>query len=453
MLDTIRGILETLSSDIWLFVALGIIAVSFIICLVLMFVTGNVNKFKKAVKAFLANPSQAAARTAAKQMPIKVTKLYKRSLATSERPSDVIGIDACINTPYQMSVAPKAPIIVCIASIFAAVLSAAGAYVSHMEFLTYNIMNGNLDALEGAVEPFAVAFTVVAVAAAAGFIFTILTQIINSAFYSSATKVYDKYVDELDKLSKGGNFENVNLDDGAQNVPAEPVASVQEEYASQVMFAAQESNTIDEMPAQNFNEFKANHFDANDFSKDNQSFEFDASPVGQGGEFAFESQDNTSQDVFAPSQNVFEPELEPAEQFAVPVFSDPEPVAVRDPIVTTQPSPVSKPSSAEEMRKKVEEARLARTQVTTQKETPVAPIVPKATPTPKAATSSGSTDDLLQKIGRAIEDEAPLATLKDLALRLQQERAKPDNKTPEKQKKLSETQIKLMRAMTTAMKK
>ena len=350
MLEQIVTILSALSPFIWLIIALSMIAASFLVSTLLLYLTGDVIKFKKSAKAFLKEPTRANSIATAKRMPIKVRKLYKRALITNEKPSDVIGIDAGLYGPYQMSIAPKTTLIVFFISFFAMAIAACGAFA-------YSLSMG---------------FAVLATTAVAGFLFTIIMLILVGSFYKRTARIFNEYVDALDKLVKDGNFKHIQLE------------------------GTDKGDTNNE--AENDNNY-GGFIAKGDFSQDN---------LLHAPQFNFSQKQDLDPIIATPAKEL---EVEPAATPSLS-FTDADDKSVK---------------------------------------APQQKIIPDETST--AASNLNTTDDLINKIDRAIEDDAPLATLKELALRLQQERTKPINKTGEKQKKLSETQIKLMRAMTGAMKR
>ena len=70
---------------------------------------------------------------------------------------------------------------------------------------------------------------------------------------------------------------------------------------------------------------------------------------------------------------------------------------------------------------------------------------------PQAGSSSA--DEVIARIETIKRDGAPIATMKEVALMLQKERAKPENKTPEMQRKLNEALASLLKAMSSANKR
>ena len=77
-------------------------------------------------------------------------------------------------------------------------------------------------------------------------------------------------------------------------------------------------------------------------------------------------------------------------------------------------------------------------------------------PAPAQAATSAATssaDEVIARIETIKREGAPITTMKEVALALQKERAKPENKTPEMQRKLNEALAALLKAMSSANKK
>ena len=74
-----------------------------------------------------------------------------------------------------------------------------------------------------------------------------------------------------------------------------------------------------------------------------------------------------------------------------------------------------------------------------------APAVPAAYPDSRPVVPE---EDVVARIDRISREGAPLSVMREVALLLQQERAKPENKTPEQQRRLNEALSKLLKAMS-----
>lgn len=69
------------------------------------------------------------------------------------------------------------------------------------------------------------------------------------------------------------------------------------------------------------------------------------------------------------------------------------------------------------------------------------------------AQPSVSTEDVIEQIEKIDRDGATLPAMREVAMLLRKERAKPENQTPEQQKKLNEALAKLLKAMSAANKR
>lgn len=88
---------------------------------------------------------------------------------------------------------------------------------------------------------------------------------------------------------------------------------------------------------------------------------------------------------------------------------------------------------------------------------PAAPAAPAAYTAPQPAAPAAPyaevrpvvpEEDVVARIDRISREGAPLSVMREVALLLQQERAKPENKTPEQQRRLNEALSKLLKAMS-----
>jgi hypothetical protein len=429
--EKIRDLFAKVSPDIWLYICLGILAAGFIAVLLVTLLAGDVNKFKRAAKIVISSPSdQKAAIVAAKRMPSKVTKLYKRVKATGEKPGDVIGVDSAINVPYYTSVAPKFTLIMLLTTIFTVFLMLAGGYIS-----TAKTTAG-----------FSAVYADLAVVAVAGLIFTVIAFVVSALFYKGAVKKYDAYISALDALSKDGGFENVDLGEADAAVMKKPAqkgkkpdnaASVTEDAAEDIPVYTPAYEPQSEGKEQSYGgyQMQAEGFDP----KAGEAFTISSPNVV------------TNNGPMANTVIIEEDNPAPAAQSSRPGFGRPysgESAPVFEPVA--EPS-VSAPrmsvplTTAQDLRARAEAARAERMEREK--------AANQAAAESKPMGVSGSADEVVKKIEKAASEGAPLSTMKEIALQLQQERAKPENKTPEMQKKLSEAQVMLIKAMSSALRK
>ncbi|MDE6965336.1 MAG: hypothetical protein K2O94_00005 [Clostridiales bacterium] len=236
-----------------------------------------------------------------------------------------------------------------------------------------------------------------------GGLLTAIGGIIGKCVYGGAVKTYEKFIPVLD---------------GDQVKGAEPVASQ----------AAQQ-------PA--YSEPQAAYSEPQAAYAEPQTAYAEAQPV-------YEEQ---PQQVYAEPQAAYAEPQQPAYAEAQPVYEE-QPQVVN----------VAPQESDEEIRRKAREEALAQARAQQQQQQAQAAAQQQAAQQqaaqPKAAPAGGtSADDVIAQIEKIDRDGAPRETMREVATLLQRERAKPENKTPEQQKKLNEALSKLLKAMSAASRK
>ena len=167
------------------------------------------------------------------------------------------------------------------------------------------------------------------------------------------------------------------------------------------------------------------------------------------------------QTAYAEAQPVYEEQ--PQQVYAEPqaAYAEPQQTAYAEaqPVYEEQPQVVNvaPQESDEEIRRKAREEALAQARAQQQQQQAQAAAQQAAqqqAAQPKAAPAGGtSADDVIAQIEKIDRDGAPRETMREVATLLQRERAKPENKTPEQQKKLNEALSKLLKAMSAASRK
>ena len=425
MLQKIGDYLTKLSPDMWTYCFLGILGVVFVAGLVLMLVGGDENRFKKCAKTFLKTPVAKNATETAKNMPVKIRKLYKRAKMTGEKPSDVINFDACVTSTHAASFASK----------FTTAMLFASLIVTALSFGVCMIVGG---------------FAGLVLVAAAGGLLTFVAGIISTVSYNGAVKIYNKYVDALDKLSKGGNYDGAVTDGAAakQQFAARNVSMESEAVTDDVpVFAATAEETVVEEAVV-------------------------AEPVAAEPVFAENVSQSASYDATFERSNKLDVEIEEEPAAAEPVFEQPAAPVNNDLNEIEEEIRREKEEKEREERERqraearaaaIERARAAQAASAAQTVVTPPPAAEPAqtvvTPPPAAdrpapaASGTSSADDVIARIQQINRDGAPLATMKEVALLLQQERAKPENKTPEQQRKLNEALSSLLKSMSSATRK
>ena len=174
----------------------------------------------------------------------------------------------------------------------------------------------------------------------------------------------------------------------------------------------------------------------------------------------------------AQAQQAYEPQAAYAAEPAQNAYAEPQAEYAAEPVqnaYTAEPAyeePVAvvaneQQESDEEIRRRAREeaiaqarAQQAQAQAQAQQAQAQQQAAPKAAQQQAAAKGGTSTvDDVIAQIEKISREGAPRETMRDVATLLQKERAKPENKTPEQQKRLNEALSKLLKAMSAATKK
>lgn len=146
------------------------------------------------------------------------------------------------------------------------------------------------------------------------------------------------------------------------------------------------------------------------------------------------------QQAYAEPQQVY---AEPQQVYAEPQQAYAEPQAV----VTPQPQ-----ESDEEIRRKAREEALARARAQQAQAQAQAQATQSAQPQQQAFAGNSSADEVVARINQIEREGATREVMREVATQLQKERAKPENKTPERQKQLNDALSKLLKAMSGARK-
>ncbi|MCM1368344.1 MAG: hypothetical protein NC184_06020 [Roseburia sp.] len=399
---------ETLkiSSDVWMFVLLGIVAVAFIVSLVVGLVSGDFAKIKGNMRGVVSQPN--AAVEGMKKMPVSVRTLYKNARLSGIKPSVYVTEDACVSVPYRRSLISKVWLITFIAAI---VCTAIGFFVAPLA-LQGELARAAKDAAEVATESLEEAveaasgssnsvsemgvYIVPLVISLVGGLLTLIGGIIGKIALGGAVSTYGQFARVIDA---GG--------------------------------AAPQEN------AQQYSE---------------------PQPQQQ----RFEQQNVGAQAMYEEPHH--EVEAEPVVE-AEPSYAEPTGFA-EEPTVVVEPQ-----ESDEEIRRRAREEAMAqaRAQQAAQAQAQAqaqaharaqqaaqAQAQARAAQQAQAQTASAgssSVDDVVARIEQISREGASRETMREVATVLQKERAKPENKTPEQQKKLNEALSKLLKAMSASARK
>lgn len=326
---------------------------------------------------------------AMKRMPASIKAQYKNARMGNLRPSMLVTEQMCVAEPYKRSLISK----VWISTLAATVVCSGIAY-----FSAPTVLENGASAL--VISPLTVFIF--------GGLLTAIGGIIGKCVYGGAVKTYEKFIPVLD---------------GDQVKGAEPAAAQ----------AAQQ-------PA--YSEPQAAYAEPQAAYSEPQTAYAEAQPV-------YEEQ---PQQVYAEPQAAYAEPQQTAYAEARPVYEE-QPQVVN----------VAPQESDEEIRRKAREEALAQARAQQQQQQAQAAAQQQAAQqqaaqqqaAQKQAAPAGGTsaDDVIAQIEKIDRDGAPRETMREVATLLQRERAKPENKTPEQQKKLNEALSKLLKAMSAASRK
>lgn len=385
--------------DYVLYALLGLQVVLFVVGVVCTFLNGELNSVTKLAKQYLRG--QIAGETAVmKAMPVKLKKLYKRARKSGAKPSDTMTAEACVLTPYALSFASK----------FTAYTAISAVLVALVGLGVGGMIEGGL----GGSTLVIVAFT-----AALGAILTAVAALLTRTVRVGAYKTYLAFIDKLDG------------DD--MSVPETPMSAESYQPNAAQEAYAQADAYRDEPITQEYPQAEPV---TQDYVQPETYPQTDMQPEQP--VYAQAEVGNT----FAPSESItYEPDLETETPVAAPVEQPAE-----------DPAAAKARARAEAIaRMQAEQAQIRREQQT-QAAAQAQAQAEAARAAVEAKANTVSTEDVIARIEQISNEGAPLATMKEVALLLQKERAKPENKTPESQRKLNEALSKLLKAMSAARK-
>lgn len=394
MFDKVAEILGKLNGMILLIAALGIVAVVFVLGVVFA-LGGDLGKFKKVAKKVIKEPTLNNCNATAKELPIRARKQYKTVKQTGCKPDDAITPDACVYAPFKESAAAHMPGAVMAAGILAILFSFFAA-----PFVKESAA-GNLN----------VVYVLPAVVTAGVMIFRLAAGLVSSAILKSGMKAYNGYVGVLGKVLSGGGA--AAHEAGNDSAPAYE-HSTGEPRAYDATFDAPERITVE--LAEEENEVKAEPVTETVAEAETVVM---AEPV----------EDEAAQKARARAEAMAAARAEQAAAQAA----------------AAQAAQAAAQKAAEQA------AAQAAAHATAAQAQPAQSNPAPAQAAPSAATSSA--DEVIARIETIKREGAPITAMKEVALALQKERAKPENKTPEMQRKLNEALAALLKAMSSANKK
>ncbi len=394
MFEKVGNIIGKLPALVWMAVALAIVVVTFIVGLVAA-LGGDLGKFKKVAKKALVHPSFELFQATAREMPVRVRKQYKQARKTGAKPSDVITVDACVYSPFGASMAAHFPGAVMAAGILSILLSffvVPYAKVSGAEEAVYALY----------LTPAIVTVVTMLLRLAAG--------LVSSAIRNGGVKVYEKYINALDGCMQGG---------GAAAAQEPPVQEVQ----TDIPFVRPDEPVAEEIP-------QTVQY-SNTFGAERIQFEpVEETPVSS--DFAESEAQTVTMEMPAESEADFKAKAR-AEAMAQ--------ARAQQEAARAKAQAEAQAAAAAKAQAESQAAAKAQAQAAAQA---------KAQP---ETVGTSSADEVIARIEKINREGASLSTMKEVALLLQKERAKPENKTPEQQRKLNEALASLLKAMSAANRK
>lgn len=379
---------ETLkmSPDLWLYVLMGIVGVAFLVSLIVGLAGGEFNKIKSLMSTVSRNPGVAVA--SMKQMPVSVKNRYRQARMAGVKPSDLVTESECVHTPYAHSLISKVWLVTLVATLICVIIGFCVSPLAAKGELIRLLASVGEEADEALLEKIAVA---------------------------EANLLYAQYIPALMLAIEGGLFTLIGAIAGRAS------------HSSAAKIYAKFSVVIDGGDA---GRAAAAAAPQPAYTRPMDEPVHEQEPVHYA----------------EPEQPVYTAEPQP--EYVEPVQPQPAyepPPVVTEPVVQHQPEAnADAEAKRREREERIAAARAAQeAQIRAQQR-------PQPQPQPAPSQGNTSADDVIARIEQIDRDGAPRETMREVAQLLQKERAKPENKTPEQQKKLNEALSKLLKAMSAA---
>lgn len=378
-----------LAPDLWLYILLAVVAVAFVVALVVGLLCGEFRTIKTRMRGVVDSPDKTLAEM--KLMPASVKKQYKTARMANARPSDFLSQRDLVEAPYRASLISKIWLITFVATVICTLIA---FFITPLSLL--HIAEDDVAGLSGLSFSQYIAPLVVLIV---GALLTLVGAIVGKCSYNGAVKLYAKFVPAVDGEAKP-----------AVKGQAQPEAAQQ-----QAAYAQAEQEPVQAYAAE-----------------PQESVEYAAEQVA-------EPYDRQEAYVEPPAEPQVDDRAAAREEAMARMRAEQEAAQAR--AAEEQARREAQARAAQEQQERLarmEAARAAQAQAQTQTAAP-------------AGTSSA--DDVIARIEKIDREGAPRETMREVATLLQKERAKPENKTPEQQKKLNEALSKLLKAMSAASRK
>ncbi len=413
-----------LDPDLWLIVLVAIVAAVFLATLVIGLVTGEFKKIKSLMKGVVSKPSNAVA--CMKQMPVAVKSQYKRARMSNVRPSDFVTENECVTVPYNRSLISKVWLITFVTTVICGLIAFFVAPCAQQVAASKLAEGGTLDEsveMAQSILPLTV-FLV-------GGILTLIGAIVGKLALGGAIKTYALFAPALD--GDGAHGEAVNMQ-AQQRMQQMQQMQAQQMHAQQ-MQAQPVFDGQGEPEVHDVNEERAQEFADRQEPDNNEYIEptIVAEPV---------TEIRPEAENFA-AEPVMEMQTESEEEIRRRAREE----------AIAQARAAQEAAQAQAAAQSAAQAQARAAQEAAQAQAAQAAAQARAAAQAHTAATPSSADAVIARIEQIDREGAPRETMREVATLLQQERAKPENKTPEQQKKLNEALSKLLRAMSSASRK
>lgn len=380
-----------LAPDLWLYILLAVVAVSFVVALVVGLLCGEFRTVKVRMRGVVNSPDKVIAEM--KLMPVSVKKQYKTARMANARPSDFLSQRDLVEAPYKASLISKIWLVTFVATI---VCSLIAFFVMPLALVP---LAESEDGLAGLTMSMYIAPMIILLV---GGLLTLVGAIIGKCSYGGAVKLYAKFVPAVDGDIKP-----------AVKGQAEPAQQQQ-----QAVYAQPEQEPVQAYAAE-----------------PQENVEYAAEQVAE----PYVQQEPYAEPVVEPAAD----DRAAAREEAMARMRAEQEAAQR---AAAQEAQARAAQEQQERAARMEAARAAQAQAQAQ-------AAQHAQPAAAAQSGTSSADDVIARIEKIDREGAPRETMREVATLLQKERAKPENKTPEQQKKLNEALSKLLKAMSAASRK
>ncbi len=459
-----------LNPDTWLYILLAVVAVAFAVSLVLGLLTGEFKRIKSLMKSVASKPDTAVAYM--KQMPVGVKKNYKRARTIQVggvSPSDFLSQEDCVESPYRCSLISKVWLVTFVATVISAAIAFVVAPLA-VQAVQAMVVSGKLDAskVDDAVlmnAPYLMPTVVLIV----GGLLTLIGGIIGRAAHSGAVKAYDAFLPALDGKQQQQRQAAMSTPQATQNFAFDRQPEPQPVNANAAYAAAQSAEVYEAaepVVEPVYQEEPVSEQPVNMGGYEPIVEEPAASPVvepvvepvvmAEPQESEEEQRQRAREEAIARMRQEQEMQAQAAAQAAAQAQAQAaaQAAAQAQAQAAAQAAAQAQAQAAAQAAAQAQAAAAAQAAAQAQAAAAAqAAAQAQAAQAQAAPTGSSSADDVIARIEQIDREGAPRETMREVATLLQKERVKPENKTPEQQKKLNEALSKLLKAMSAASRK